>query len=111
MALAVNLLVFGAYQEGGEFHLIFFEGMPADESLVIFSGLITSSDPVMLIVGGIFGILLLVLGHMLVLVLGITSAGLQAVRLEYVEFFGKFYEGGGESYDPFGYVRQYTTED
>jgi len=69
MALAVNLLVFGAYQEGGEFHLIFFEGMPADESLVIFSGLITSSDPVMLIVGGIFGILLLVLGHMLVLVL------------------------------------------
>jgi len=48
---------------------------------------------------------------MLVLVLGITSAGLQAVRLEYVEFFGKFYEGGGESYDPFGYVRQYTTED
>jgi len=111
MALAVNLLVFGAYQHNGEFHLIFFNGMPEDPSWVIFSGLLNSSDPVMLIVGGIFGIILLVLGHLLVLVLGITSAGLQAVRLEYVEFFGKFYEGGGQSYDPFGYVREYTTED
>jgi V/A-type H+-transporting ATPase subunit I len=53
----------------------------------------------------------LLVGHALVLVLGITSAGLQAVRLEYVEFFGKFFEGGGEEYSPFGYERRYTTED
>jgi V/A-type H+-transporting ATPase subunit I len=46
-----------------------------------------------------------------VLVLGITSAGLQGVRLEYVEFFGKFFEGGGKRYNPFGYERDYTTED
>jgi V/A-type H+-transporting ATPase subunit I len=46
-----------------------------------------------------------------VLVLGITSAGLQGVRLEYVEFFGKFFEGGGKRYNPFGYERNYTTED
>jgi V/A-type H+-transporting ATPase subunit I len=32
------------------------------------------------------------------------------VRLEYVEFFGKFYEGGGEKYEPFGYVRRFTTD-
>ncbi|MFB6218016.1 MAG: V-type ATPase 116kDa subunit family protein, partial [Halobacteriaceae archaeon] len=42
---------------------------------------------------------------------GVTSAGLQAVRLEYVEFFGKFYEGGGTEYEPFGYERTYTAED
>jgi Archaeal/vacuolar-type H+-ATPase subunit I len=46
-----------------------------------------------------------------VLALGVTSAGLQAVRLEYVEFFGKFYEGGGRQYLPFGYERTYTTTD
>jgi V/A-type H+-transporting ATPase subunit I len=33
------------------------------------------------------------------------------VRLEYVEFFGKFYEGGGREYTPFGHERRYTTED
>jgi V/A-type H+-transporting ATPase subunit I len=46
-----------------------------------------------------------------VLALGVTSAGLQAVRLEYVEFFQKFFEGGGEEYRPFGYERRYTTEE
>jgi V/A-type H+-transporting ATPase subunit I len=116
MALAVNLLVFGAYLHDGEFHLIFFaeeaavaEAEAAGE--VIFGGLVTAESGAMLVLGIIFGILVLVLGHLLVLVLGITSAGLQAVRLEYVEFFGKFYEGGGKKYTPFGYDRNYTTED
>ena len=116
MALAVNLLVFGAYSHEGEFHLIFFSDPAAVEEAraageVIFSGLLNGQGPVMLLLGFIFGLIILVLGHLLVLILGITSAGLQAVRLEYVEFFGKFYEGGGERYNPFGYARQYTTED
>ncbi len=116
MALAVNLLVFGAYAHDGEFHLIFFstpeEVQAAQEAgEVIFSGLFNGEGAVMLVLGLIFGVVVLVLGHLLVLVLGITSAGLQAVRLEYVEFFGKFYEGGGEAYSPFGYERRYTTED
>ncbi|MFW5963506.1 MAG: V-type ATP synthase subunit I [Natronomonas sp.] len=116
MALAVNLLVFGAYLHDGEFHLIFFseaaevaEAEAAGE--VIFGGLLNAEGGAMLVLGIIFGIVVLVLGHLLVLVLGITSAGLQAVRLEYVEFFGKFYEGGGKKYTPFGYDRTYTTED
>ena len=116
MALAVNLLVFGAYLSDGEFHFIFFaeESAVADAEAageVIFGGLVTADGGAMLVLGIIFGIIVLVLGHLLVLVLGITSAGLQAVRLEYVEFFGKFYEGGGKKYTPFGYDRTYTTED
>ncbi|WP_372913154.1 V-type ATPase 116kDa subunit family protein, partial [Salinigranum sp.] len=59
----------------------------------------------------LLGLLVLVLGHVIVLALGVTSAGLQAVRLEYVEFFGKFYEGGGKEYEPFGYERSYTTDE
>jgi V/A-type H+-transporting ATPase subunit I len=116
MALAVNLLVFGAYLHDGEFHLIFFAEQTAiDEAReageIIFGGLFNAESAAMLALGIIFGIVVLVLGHLLVLVLGITSAGLQAVRLEYVEFFGKFYEGGGEKYTPFGYDQTYTTED
>ena len=112
MALAVNLLVFGAYSYEGEFHFIFFEGMPeAGHGEVIFAGLFNLGGAVGLIAGVLMGILILILGHLLVLVLGITSAGLQAVRLEYVEFFGKFYEGGGIVYNPFGYERTYTTEE
>ena len=116
MALAVNLLVFGAYLHDGEFHLIFFaeaaeisEAQAANE--VIFGGLLNADGGVMLALGVLFGVVVLVLGHVLVLVLGITSAGLQAIRLEYVEFFGKFYEGGGKKYTPFGHERTYTTED
>ena len=109
MALAVNLLVFGAYQEGGEFHLIFFsDGVHGD---VLFQGLLNLDGPVGLVFGLVFGIIVLLLGHLLVLVLGITSAGLQAVRLEYVEFFGTFYEGGGTVYTPFGHERTYTAEE
>ncbi|WP_332897301.1 V-type ATP synthase subunit I [Haladaptatus sp. CMSO5] len=114
MAFVVNLLVFGAYVHEGEFHLIFFSEhalseIPAEE--VMFAGMLNGSSPTELLLGAIAGLLILVIGHLLVLVLGITSAGLQAVRLEYVEFFGKFYEGGGEKYQPFGYERTYTTED
>ena len=116
MALAVNLLTFGAYAHNGEFHLLFFSS-PEEvaeaqaEGWVIFSGLFNAEGAVMLVLGGLFGLVVLVLGHLLVLVLGITSAGLQAVRLEYVEFFGKFYEGGGRDYEPFGYERRFTTDE
>ncbi|MCQ4333965.1 V-type ATP synthase subunit I [Natronomonas sp. F2-12] len=122
MAFVVNLLVFGVYvteeTHGGEtvdaWHFG-LGGMPESagttfhgyEVVEIMSpGLVHGS--VAAIVGGV---LVLVIGHLIVLALGITSAGLQGVRLEYVEFFGKFYEGGGEKYEPFGRERTYTTED
>ena len=115
MAFVVNLLFFGAYAEptghGEEFHFMTSYGSQYvaehyPEASIMFPGLIHSG-----IAGVLGGILIFVIGHLLVLALGITSAGLQAVRLEYVEFFGKFYEGGGEEYEPFGYDRKYTTQD
>lgn len=62
------------------------------------------------ILGIIGAIFVLVLGHGINLVLGIIAPGLHALRLHYVEFFMKFYKGGGKVYDPFGYVRKYTEE-
>ncbi|MFT4921347.1 MAG: V/A-type H+-transporting ATPase subunit I [Haloarculaceae archaeon] len=108
MAFVVNLLFFGAYTEetghGVEFHFI----LPGTEAHgpEMFPGLIHLG-----IAGILFGLVVLVLGHLLVLALGITSAGLQAVRLEYVEFFGKFYEGGGKAFSPFGHERTFTADD
>lgn len=88
MAFVVNLLVFGLAH--GHFAIT---GHPEEGIGLIHGGVIAAA----------FGLVILVLGHLIVLALGITSAGLQAIRLEYVEFFQKFYEGGGEVYEPFGY--------
>jgi len=122
MAFVANLLFFGVYvteeEHGGEVTEAWHfgtGGMPEQAGVtyhghevteIMFGGLLHGG-----VAAALAGIVVLVLGHLLVLTLGITSAGLQSVRLEYVEFFGKFYEGGGKQYAPFGYDRSYTTED
>jgi V/A-type H+-transporting ATPase subunit I len=40
--------------------------------------------------------------------LGALSAGIQAIRLNYVEFFLKFFEGGGRDFAPLQYLRKYS---
>ena len=48
------------------------------------------------------GVIVASLFHGLNLVLGVFSPTIQALRLHYVEFFGKFYESGGKAFRPFG---------
>lgn len=50
----------------------------------------------------VIGILVAVLFHALNLVIGMFSPSIHSLRLMYVEFFRKFYKGGGEPYQPFG---------
>ncbi|GFO97162.1 A-type ATP synthase subunit I [groundwater metagenome] len=56
------------------------------------------------------GVVILFVGHLINLLLGILGPGLHSLRLQYVEFFTKFYVGGGKKYIPFGYKRKYTEE-
>jgi V/A-type H+-transporting ATPase subunit I len=54
------------------------------------------------LVGNILvGVIIALLIHSLNLVLGAFSPTIHSLRLHYVEFFRKFYEGGGRPYDPF----------
>lgn len=49
----------------------------------------------------VVGLIVAVLLHALNLVLGAFSPSIHSLRLHYVEFFQKFYEGGGRPFEPF----------
>ncbi|KLK88972.1 ATP synthase subunit I [Methanoculleus sediminis] len=58
----------------------------------------------------IVGILVFLMGHVLNTALGLLGGGLHSIRLHYVEFFTKFYKGGGKKYNPFGMKSKFTEE-
>lgn len=64
---------------------------------------------------GIGGVLIFIiaggLGHLLNLALSGLSAFVHAARLQYVEFFGKFFEGAGEYFAPFSRDTRYVEID
>lgn len=54
------------------------------------------------------GIILFVILHGLNIFLSYLSAYVHGIRLQYLEFFGKFYEGGGRAFKPFKANGQYV---
>jgi len=55
----------------------------------------------------LFGPLLFVFAHIFNLGLSLLSAYVHTARLQYVEYFGKFYEGGGKGFKPFSVKTKY----
>ena len=51
--------------------------------------------------GTLLSVLVIILGNLVALVLEGIVASVQALRLEYYEFFGKFFSGGGQPFKPF----------
>jgi V/A-type H+-transporting ATPase subunit I len=117
MALAVNLLYFGAYNDEEGFHFMhtYEPGYTPKHGEVVFGGLANMGSAVPVgpfqlgLEGALLGLPVYIIGHVVVLAIGGTAA-IQAVRLEYFEFFEKFYEGGGKKYEPFGHERTHTSE-
>lgn len=61
---------------------------------------------------GIFGIIMFtivfIFGHLFNLAINLLGAYVHTCRLQYVEFFGKFYEGGGREFVPFKQNTKYV---
>lgn len=59
-------------------------------------------------IGYIFAAVLLIFAHLFNLVMGILGVYIHNGRLQYVEFFGKFYTGDGQLFVPFCSDTRYT---
>ena len=53
-------------------------------------------------------IIVFIIGHLFNMAINIIGTFVHAARLQYLEFFGKFYEEGGRAFKPFAYKTKYT---
>lgn len=56
----------------------------------------------------ILGVVLMVVGHIFNLAIGLLGAYIHDARLQYVEFYGRFYEGEGTLFKPLGSDMKHT---
>lgn len=73
---------------------------------------IISSNSVSLISSGniafiILGVMIMLIGHIFNLAIGLLGAYIHDARLQYVEFYGRFFEGEGELFTPLGSTHKY----
>lgn len=60
------------------------------------------------IIGAIFFIIVFIVGHPMNMAINLLGAYVHTNRLQFVEFFGKFYEGGGRPFQPFKAKTKYV---
>ena len=61
-------------------------------------------------VGGvIFFVVIFLIGHLLNMAINMLGTFVHTSRLQYIEFFGKFYEDGGRPFEPLTSKSKYVT--
>lgn len=60
------------------------------------------------VIGVVFGVIIIIAGNLFNLSMSLLGAFIHDSRLQYVEFFGRFYEGEGELFAPLGRNGEYT---
>jgi V/A-type H+-transporting ATPase subunit I len=73
----------------------------------LLAEMIAGAHPLLLIPA----ILFLIIGQTFNLVIQALGSAIHALRLHYIEFFGKFYTGGGRLFSPFATHRVYTMKE
>jgi len=59
-------------------------------------------------IGWLFAIVIFVGGHLFNMAINLLGSFVHSMRLQFVEFFGKFYSGGGVSFNPLRLQTQYV---
>ncbi len=62
------------------------------------------------VVGFVFMVVILLVGHALNLAINVLGTFVHTSRLQYIEFFGKFYEDGGTPFEPASTADRYTEQ-
>ncbi len=68
-------------------------------------GFIAGGNPLFIILG----VVLMIVGHAFNLGMGLLGAYIHDARLQYVEFYGRFFEGEGELFAPLGSQHKYVS--
>ena len=75
---------------------------------MLCSMLTNASNPVMKVVGAIGCIVLVIVLHTFNVAINALGAFVHCARLQYVEFYGKFYESGGKEFSPLSYKTKHV---
>lgn len=62
------------------------------------------------IIGYFFAVIIYIIGHVFNFAMGLLSTYVHDGRLQYLEFYGKFYEGEGTLFKPFQYELKYINK-
>lgn len=60
------------------------------------------------VIGIVFAILILIGGHLFNIAVNVLGGFIHTMRLQYIEFFGRFYSGGSKPFRPFGFETKYV---
>ena len=106
-------LIYGMNSETGEKGLYMFDKKEGtvqrfnDEIADIYKDKADLYFMILMIVSGIVGVaivamvIVFIIGHVFNLAINTLGSFVHSSRLQYVEFFGKFFEGGGTAFNPF----------